>query len=109
MENKFFTFRQNNSGGRWTGPAKVVIVEAVDANQANSRAESIGLYFNGAADGLDCECCGDRWAPVATWLDEDSYETPTYYRKTLEEAQQQGWINKGDVKIYHLDGREEIV
>lgn len=59
----FFTFHQNNSGGHFhidekSGIGTVVIVEADSVDEANSRAEEIGLYFDGAGD---CECCGQRW------------------------------------------------
>lgn len=67
---KFYHFSQNNSGGMFDiepsrGIGVDVWIEAVDADHANSRAEQIGLYFNGVEDGSDCECCGDRWYP--TW------------------------------------------
>jgi hypothetical protein len=63
----FYTFTQNNSGGRWKydaerGIAPYVIIEAGSAASANERAEEIGLYFDGCESGADCECCGDRWS-----------------------------------------------
>lgn len=63
----FFIFNQNNSGGHFHQNERVdcyVIVEAKDATQANDRAESIGIYFNGVRADRDCECCGDRWYPA---------------------------------------------
>lgn len=78
----FFHFRQNNSGGGFSGPAKNVWIEADDGEDANDRAERVGLYFNGTDDGTDCDCCGDRWWPM------DSYsagtEVPHYYSWPLE-------------------------
>lgn len=64
---KFFDFSQNNSGGSFVfdeqrGITHFVIVEAMDADHANSVAENIGLYFNGCESGNDCDCCGDRWS-----------------------------------------------
>lgn len=56
----FFTFKQNNSGGTWKGPL-VVIVEANNADAANTIAERFGVYFDGCDAKLDCRCCGDRW------------------------------------------------
>ena len=66
METKFFTFSQNNSGGSFDhddqdGIGLAVIIEAQNSDHACDRAERIGLYFNGCADGRDCPCCGDRW------------------------------------------------
>lgn len=63
---KFFDFRQNNSGGGHdidedSGIGVHVIVEAESADDANRRAEDIGLYFDGCDDNRDCPCCGDRW------------------------------------------------
>ena len=60
----FFTFNQNNSGGRWIGPAKFVIIEAENAETANALAEVKGLYFDGCGTMQDCSCCGDRWYRV---------------------------------------------
>ena len=62
----YFIYRQNNSGGYDVrhdklGIGNFVIIEAKNAAQANERAETIGLYFNGVEAGSDCECCGDRW------------------------------------------------
>lgn len=62
----FYTFSQNNSGGTWELGDLItywVIVEADSAQEANNRAQDLGIYFNGVAAGIDCECCGDRWWP----------------------------------------------
>ena len=56
----WFTFSQNNSGGFYIGP-QFLIVEAKDADSANSFAEANGIYFDGCSKGIDCNCCGDRW------------------------------------------------
>ena len=60
----FYTFNQNNSGGSYdinAGINECVIIEADTAGEANDRAVSVGIYFNGCEDGRDCNCCGDRW------------------------------------------------
>lgn len=72
----FFTFHQNNSGGRWLGPAKFVIIEAENAKTANALAEVKGLYFDGCETGEDCPCCGDRWYRVDGC---DGTEVPMIY------------------------------
>jgi len=63
---KYWEFNQNNSGGsfeidpkRGLGPR--VWIEAVDRDHAIARALSIGIYFDGVREGMDCPCCGDRW------------------------------------------------
>ena len=71
-----FQFRQNNSGGQYMGP-KFVVVKADDADQANQIAQDQGpVYFDGVADGIDCDCCGDRWYPVN---DDDAQDQPSSY------------------------------
>lgn len=57
---KWYTFSQNNSGGRYVGP-EYVIVEATDKAAACAIAERHGVYFHGVEEGQDCPCCGDRW------------------------------------------------
>ena len=78
----FYTYRQNNSGGRFIGPALYVIVEANSSNVAMAIAEEIGVYFNGCETGEDCSCCGDRWS---SWED-DKTDIPKIYGKKVEEA-----------------------
>lgn len=62
--NKFFEFSQNNSGGSFNGFARSVFIQARNADEANERAEEVGLYFDGCESGIDCDCCGDRWSRV---------------------------------------------
>jgi hypothetical protein len=62
---KFYEFRQNNSGGSFNvdnNVAHMVLIEANDYGEAITIAESLGIYFDGVEDGMDCECCGDRWS-----------------------------------------------
>ena len=57
-----YSFSQNNSGGYYTKPAQHIIVkDARDAQHAVEIALKAGMYFDGVADGVDCDCCGDRW------------------------------------------------
>lgn len=76
---KFFSYSQNNSGGKFIindkrGIGPEVWVEAENADDANQRAEDIGIYFNGCDDDRDCPCCGDRWS--ACWGDDDGEASP---------------------------------
>lgn len=64
----WYEFDQNNSGGCFVIEPRIGIgprvwIEADSVDQANDRAESLGIYFNGCEDGRDCDCCGDRWWP----------------------------------------------
>lgn len=81
MKTRFFTFSQNNSGGSFDtdkerGITHFVIIEATDADDANRRAERIGLYFDGEGD---CPCCGNRWYDAG--FDEAGDKVPTIYSK----------------------------
>lgn len=89
-ETKFYTFRQNNSGGSFDhepedGIGIVAFVEACDIVHAIARAERIGLYFDGVQDGRDCGCCGDRWN--TPWSD-DGTPAPELYGKPWRAAKE---------------------
>lgn len=73
---KFYYYNQNNSGGSFehdpiAGLGYRVAIEALSEEEANLKAESIGIYFDGVEKDIDCECCGDRW--YSSW--EDPSET----------------------------------
>lgn len=62
----WYEFSQNNSGGSFdidpgSGIGPRVWIEAASADDANERAESLGIYFDGCEREMDCDCCGDRW------------------------------------------------
>jgi len=90
---KFYTFRQNNSGGYWNGP-KYVIIEAFNAEHANELAGNNDIYFHGCATGTDCECCGDRWYEVSEYEAEDE---PLIDKEPLEN------YNREDYKLIKLN------
>jgi hypothetical protein len=61
---KFYEFSQNNSRGSFQvtdNLAHRVIVEAASEDDAIDIAENLGCYWDGCANGNDCDCCGDRW------------------------------------------------
>ena len=75
---KYYVYRQNNSGGQYIGP-KVVIVQAENETKANGLATGIGpVYFDGVANGIDCDCCGDRWYGCY-----DEFDTVMAYAKAI--------------------------
>ena len=99
---KFYTFKQNNSGGRFTiseirGIDYVVIVEANTATQANIKAEDIGIYFNGCDDEVDCPCCGDRWYPAD---ENDGADVPSLYGDPITE----GEYYQPTATVHYTDG-----
>lgn len=105
---RFFTFDQNNSGGYFTGPAIDVVVEARTADEANARAEDLGLYFDGAGDCI--ECCGYRWSEQ--YDDDDGTEVPSKYGEPITaegllESFSRRWVSSDKVPllaVYTLDG-----
>lgn len=66
---KYYHYRQNNSGGFFTGPAINVYIEADTSEEADAIGVKNGLYFDGEGD---CECCGDRWYGSTELIDPDT-------------------------------------
>jgi hypothetical protein len=104
MSTRFYTYSQNNTGGSLesdstNGISHYVIIEAVSAELANAVAKNIGIYFDGCANGVDCDCCGDRWYKV----DElDGKEQPTIYGDTdfvFESENVNGYIHYADGRV----------
>ena len=61
----FYKYSQNNSGGGFYADERVqprVFIEADSESEAETIADSLGIYFDGVEKGHDCECCGDRWS-----------------------------------------------
>ena len=101
----FYHFNQNNSGGWYHNNKDLchhVIIEAENAAEANELAESIGIYFNGVEDNLDCSCCGDRWCPV--WGQGD--DEPLIYGTRPAAAYTEYFAEPGEVfcRVFYLDG-----
>jgi hypothetical protein len=81
----FYEFNQNNSGGGFEsdfkrGISNLVIIEADSPEEANDKAQRIGLYFDGCDSGTDCDCCGDRWYRTDT---REGKESPEVYGKSV--------------------------
>lgn len=95
----FYTYRQNNPGGRFTRSADLaefVIVEACCALAANAKLEALGGYFNGVGRGNDCACCGDRWDPCE---ERDAMPVPTLYGEPVSEKDPK---RAAQLKIHYL-------
>jgi hypothetical protein len=106
---KFYHFSQNNTGGSFDfdesrGITHNVIVEAIDYNHANTRAEDIGVYFDGMGD---CECCGNRW--YSQWDDTEGTNVPSIYGEPVEsQVSMMAWMAPGkEIVVHYLDGRKE--
>lgn len=102
----YFEYSQNNSGGVFIHDkdvAEFVIIEAPDAEAANTRAEEIGIYFDGCEDGRDCRCCGDRWHHA--W--NKGFSKPMLYGEPLARYQSDYGSSRESVYVYHADGQFE--
>ena len=84
---KFYTYRQNNSGGFFKEPAINIVIEADGFEEANAIAEANGVYFE---DRGDCvSCCGSRWQA----MEASDEQSDWYVKDHLEEIQEaEGWI-----------------
>lgn len=107
----FYGYRQNNSGGGFDfdadgGISVHVIIEADSADEADRKAEDIGLYFDGASD---CPCCGNRWYEASSW---DESDVPSLYGTPIQDVEwgnypkQSKWIKDGPEAYVHFkDGK----
>jgi len=98
----FYTFRQNNSGG-WLAKDhnfdQYVIIEAVDADQANVRFLELGPELS------YCQCCGERWGDV---YDGDGTEAPEIYGDPVNEYVPYGRNNNAAI-VHYLDGHKDKI
>jgi hypothetical protein len=117
---EWYEYRQNNSGGSFIQNDDVsitVLIQAASTKEADTKAEDIGIYFDGCSDGRDCDCCGDRWNRA--WDAMDSFVTHKDFRSPRVEhtnvrdyaqalADNDTWAgNKPPVIIYFADGTVE--
>ena len=97
---KWFNFNQNNSGGYYIENDEVgsdVYIQAVDAKTANHKAEHVFSDHS-----KYCDCCGERWSYYID--DDDGYEIPTKYGKSIEEDSPR--FGKTAI-LYHANGKVE--
>ena len=103
----FYTFHQNNSGGKFEVDKTIkhyVVIEADNANEANTFAEYLGIYFDGVEDGYDCPCCGDRWCRVD---ESDAKEIPCLYGHDITKYKSE-WADGEEYTIYYKNGDVKI-
>lgn len=104
----FWHFSQNNSGGRFdfnikSGITHHVVIEADNVNDANRRAEAIGIYFDGCDNDMDCPCCGDRWYKQS-YFDKGDNE-PLVYSKPVSNYTSFRWMEEGkEICVHYKDG-----
>lgn len=98
----FYLFEQNNSGGFFDVDDKLchyLYIEADCKNEAIAIAESIGCYWDGVREGIDCPCCGDRWSEDCDKIDIEKLKSDgcTVYVGVLDREEEA--INKWN-KMY---------
>lgn len=114
VNTQFFTFDQNNSGGRYHHTkdlAQLVIIEAITAEEANNKAERLGIYFDGVDGGSDCQSCGDRWNRC---YEGDGTDKPMFYADVVDEnyTPKYGWLcdeGKPYGYIHYYDGTKTTI
>jgi hypothetical protein len=108
----FYLYRQNNSGGHHykdDAVCEFVIVEANGNDDADRRAENIGIYFDGVDLNRDDDDWGDRWHRA------DSYDVSPEPMLFEQNPLMEGFVfpkyAKGNdykgvfCRIYYKDGR----
>ena len=107
-----YEYDQNNSGGSFESPALKVFIEANSASEADERAQDIyGIYFDGVARGICCDCCGDRWDKADDPVDVHKRLTSLceYFREFGSGGMYERWSKEAGcfIVILHTDGQEE--
>ena len=101
---KLYSFRQNNTFGSWDeGVGHNVLVEASTSGEANERALTAGVYFNGCTAGRDCGCCGDRWYPA--------YEDPLPFERPLGIGTLEEYLPRESerrLRVVYADGTQDV-
>jgi hypothetical protein len=116
----WYEYRQNNSGGSFTSNddvAHYVLVQATSPKEANDKAESFGVYFDGCHNGYDCTCCGDRWYEVRDPLTEfkvwgfrasKECDTVVDYAEALTYDDSFAKEGTSVVVVYFADGTKQV-
>lgn len=111
----WYYWSQNNSGGSFFVDDKLthrVFIEADTYREAESKALYMGVYYNGCDEGLDCECCGDRWyegdeVPVPNkirrWDSNNAVDINTVEEYAQYLADKYGWC-KPDARLFYKNG-----
>ena len=101
VNTKFYTFRQNNSGGYFIindYVAEYLIIEASSPHEAIIKMKDITENYSEF-----CACCGHRWNG---WIDdEDGKEIPMIYNEDAKTYRSK-W-DSGEIIIYYYDETKE--
>jgi hypothetical protein len=115
-ELKWYEFSQNNSGGSFVVNENLshrVYIQALDTASAISKAEDMGIYFNGCEDGRDRSCCGDRWhEPYGEVKFPLEYGNDLIFKNIEEYAQyladEYGWT-RPDIYLHYANGDKKKI
>lgn len=99
---KWFTFRQNNSGGYFEEDDNVCEIVSIQAETANDAVRFAKRIMN---NDNYCECCGERWY---FYMDEDDgYDVPSLYGEPLIGSKRAAFRRKAI--LHYADGKRQIV
>jgi len=86
----------------------VVLIEADTPEEADTKAETVGIYFDGCATNIDCACCGDRWARQGDFP--DVYEVPNGVSipSAILEEDEFGWGWTDAKAILHFKNGDKV-
>lgn len=118
----WYKYRQNNSGGSFHIDDDVsiyVLIQATSTDEADIKAQEIGIYFNGCQDDYDCDCCGDRWYgadwpmeefSVYYWKERGSkvFNNVRDYAQAVADEDIWAKYKKPSVIVYYADGSKEL-
>ena len=93
---KFFTFRQNNSGGVFVvndTVAHSVVVEATSPEDANARAGAMGMFSMSF-----CECCGPRFSRA--FKNEEGVDT---FEEAVADSRHSSFRKEDTVVVHFVD------
>lgn len=112
---KWYEFSQNNSGGEFDVNDNVchrVFIQSENEEKATEKAVKLGMYFDGVAGGMDCECCGDRWSNPCEltfpykYTNEMTFETVEDFAQYL--ANEYGFTVP-DCYLYYGNGKKKKI
>ncbi len=103
----YYLYRQNNSYGLTTTPARYVVIEADNKQESNDKFIKIdGCYFDDGYN-IDCPCCGHRWEYNPEVKDDAGLE------KHMEFEKKFSWnIKETDIPNYYIlrkNGQVDII
>ena len=109
----FYRLHQNNSGGYHVTDDNLcanLIIEANSEEEALSKAETLGCYWDGVDKGIYCPCFGDRWSQYTDEINIDTVHEVRVYGPHNNDTMhkwmaQYGKYKRETVPHYNENGR----